>query len=73
MNRDSCQKPLMLRMHSFVFSFICVDKQGRVHEEYYEEYYALIQYANHISHYFPLKKNCGMLCSHSHFILKSVK
>lgn len=56
MNRDSCQKPLMLRMHSFVFSFICVDKQGRVHEEYYEEYYALIQYANHISHYFPLKK-----------------
>lgn len=53
---ETRQKPLMLKMHSFVFSFICVDKQGRVHEEYYEEYYALIQYANHISHYFPLKK-----------------
>lgn len=60
-------------MHSFVFSFICVDKQGRVHEEYYEEYYALIQYANHISHYFPFKKNCGVQYAHSHFILKSVK
>lgn len=50
----------MLRMYSFVFSFICMDKQGKVHEEYYVEYYALIQYANHISQYFPLKKN--MVC-----------
>lgn len=56
MNRDSCQNPLMLRMHSFVFSFIGMDKPGRVHDEYYVEYYVLIQYANHISQYFPLKK-----------------
>lgn len=59
-------------MHSFVFSSICMDKQWRVHEEYYVEHYALIQYANHISQYFPWKKH-GMLYSYSHFILKSVK
>lgn len=56
MNRDSCQKPLMLRMHSFVFSFICMDKQGRVHEEHCVEYCTLIQHSNHISQYFPVKK-----------------